>query len=146
MSRIKTLGAMAAAAALAVPLAGCADDEPVATPPAATEQPTGQGGADQEDLEGRLGEDVDLTGEVAEVLSGNAFTIGGDQIGENPVLVVGADVPSGLAGGDQVRVSGTVREFQVAGYEEDLDLDLIDDEFEDFDGDPAIQAASVERT
>jgi hypothetical protein len=42
-------------------------------------------------------------------------------------------------------VSGTVKEFQVPGYEQDLDLDLIDQEFEDFDGDPAIQANSVTR-
>ncbi len=31
------------------------------------------------------------------------------------------------------------------GWEQDLDLDLIDQQFEDFDGDPAIQAASVTR-
>ena len=42
-----------------------------------------------------------------------------------------------------MRVSGTVKEFQVRGFEEDVDLDLVDQEFEDFDGDPAIQANSV---
>ncbi|MBY3552614.1 hypothetical protein [Modestobacter lapidis] len=68
--------------------------------------------------------------------------MGGEEIGENPILVVAADVPA-LAEGDEVTVAGTVAEFQVAGFQEDLDLDLIDNEFEDFDGDPAIAATSV---
>ena len=56
--------------------------------------------------------------------------------------MVGAQVPA-LDEGAEVQVAGTVVEFQVLGYEEDLDLDLVDNEFEDFDGDPAIQATSV---
>lgn len=156
--RTRRMSTMIAAAALATAtLAGCGDDgdtaaedvpvtdatEPSATE--ATEQPgvgeEGEGGAAQDDLQ--VGQDVSLTGEVAEVLSAEAFTVGGDEVGENPVLVVGADVPAGLADGDTVAVSGTVVVFSVPGYEEDLDLDLIDQEFEDFDGDPAIQADSV---
>jgi hypothetical protein len=134
-------------------LAACGGDETIRdpgelNPPAAvTEQPNlgeqGQGGAAQEDLDGKLGQQVQVTDEVATIISPNAFTIGGDEIGENPILVVGANLPPGLVEGQQVRVSGTVKEFQVRGYEEDFDLDLVDQEFEDFDGDPAIQADSV---
>ncbi|HEX2298132.1 MAG TPA: hypothetical protein VHH34_06390 [Pseudonocardiaceae bacterium] len=143
---------IAAAAVAALPLAGCTDDNDAATDqpaPVQTEQPgvgeQGQGGAAQESIEDRLGQQVQLTGEVGEIISVNAFTLGGDEIGENPVLVVGADVPPALAAGERVQVDGTVKEFRVAGYETDLDLDLVDQEFEDFDGDPAIQADSVTR-
>lgn len=134
-------------------LVACGGDETIRdpgelNPPAAvTGQPDlseqGQGGAAQEDLDGKLGQRVQVTDEVATIISPNAFTIGGDEIGENPILVIGANLPPGLVEGQQVRVSGTVKEFQVRGYEEDFDLDLVDQEFEDFDGDPAIQADSV---
>ena len=89
-----------------------------------------------------LGETVTVNGEVSELIGTNAFTIGGEEIGDNPILVVAAQVPA-LGEGDVVEVAGTVVEFQVIGYEEDLDLDLVDNEFEDFDGDPAIAATSV---
>jgi hypothetical protein len=144
----------ASVVALAVlPLVACGGDETIRdpgelNPPAAvTGQPNlggqGQGGVAQEDLDDRLGQQVQVTGEVATIISPNAFTIGGEEIGENPILVVGSNLPPGLVEGQQVRVSGTVKEFQVRGYEEDVDLDLVDQEFEDFDGDPAIQADSV---
>ncbi|MGH4010245.1 MAG: hypothetical protein ACRDTH_19155 [Pseudonocardiaceae bacterium] len=137
-----------------LPLVACASDETVSepevlSPPAVTDQrgigEQGQGGAAQESLEGRLGQQIQVTGEVATIISPNAFTIGGDELGENPILVVGANLPAGLTTGDTVRVTGTVKEFQVPGYEKDFDLDLIDQEFEDFDGDPAIQASSITR-
>lgn len=142
-------------ALVAFSMAACASDETagdpgvVRPPPAVAEQPglgeQGEGGAAQESLEGRVGQQVQLTGEVATIIAPHALTVGGDDIGENPILVVGANIPSGLSQGETVRVSGTVKEFQVPGYEKDLDLDLIDQEFEDFDGDPAIQADSVTR-
>ncbi len=137
-----------------IPLVSCGSDEnvrdpEVLAPPAVTDPrgigEQGQGGAAQGSLEGRYGQQIQVTGEVATIISPEAFTIGGDEIGENPILVVGANMPAGLTSGETVRVSGTVKEFQVPGYEEDLDLDLIDQEFEDFDGDPAIQANSVTR-
>lgn len=137
-----------------IPLTACGADDTVGDPGAAnppvvdsSKQPgvgdEGQGGASQESLEGRVGEQVQLVGEVATLITPNALTLGGDEIGENPILVIGADLPPNLTEGEQVRVSGTVQVFQVPGYEEDLDLDLVDQEFEDFDGDPAIQADSV---
>lgn len=143
---------LAAGLALAVlPFtAACGDDdeELAVTPPAAVAQPTtavesgGQGGAAQEAIEDRIGETVNLNGEVATVISPNAFTVGGDEIGENPILVVSA-ATSGIAEGDTVKITGEVIRFSVPGVEEDLDLDIVDNEYEDFDGDPAIQATQV---
>lgn len=40
-------------------------------------------------------------------------------------------------------VTGEVIRFSVPGVEADLDLDIVDDEFGDFDGDPALQATAV---
>lgn len=133
--------------------AACAEDEVETTPPAAVadnEDPevveeteeSGQGGAAQGAIEDRVGETVSLEGEVAAIVDENAFTIGGDQIGENPILVISSLNPA-VAEGDTVMVEGEVVEFSVPGIEEDLDLDLIDNEFEDFDGDPAISATAV---
>lgn len=147
--------ATAVVAMAVITITACGSDETVSDPATVnpptvvepSEQPgvgeEGQGGAAQESLVGRVGQQVELVGEVATIIAPNAFTLGGDEIGENPILVVGAAIPKGMAEGDQVRVSGIVKIFQVPGYEEDLDLDLVDQEFEDFDGDPAIQAQSV---
>lgn len=128
--------AVVAAVALVPVLAACGEDE-VPADTGAVEEPA------QDELEElALGETVTVNGEVSEVIGPNAFTVGGEEIGDNPILVVGAQVPA-LEEGAEVQVAGTVVEFQVLGYEEDLDLDLVDNEFEDFDGDPAIQATSV---
>ena len=122
--------------ALSPVLAACGEDE-VPADSGAVEEPA------QDELEElALGETVTVNGEVSEVIGPNAFTVGGEEIGDNPILVVGAQVPA-LEEGAEVQVAGTVVEFQVLGYEEDLDLDLVDNEFEDFDGDPAVQATSV---
>jgi hypothetical protein len=53
-----------------------------------------------------------------------------------------AEVPA-LEEGAEVQVAGIVVEFQVLGVEEDIDLDLVDNEFDDIDGDPASQATEV---
>ncbi len=128
--------AVLAAVALVPVLAACGEDE-VPADTGAVEEPA------QDELEElALGETVTVNGEVSEVIGPNAFTVGGEEIGDNPILVVGAQVPA-LEEGAEVQVAGTVVEFQVLGYEEDLDLDLVDNEFEDFDGDPAVQATSV---
>ncbi len=84
-------------------MAACGSDETagnpevVNPPPAVAEQPglgeQGQGGAAQESLEGRIGQQVQLTGEIATIIAPHALTLGGDDIGENPILVVGANIP-----------------------------------------------------
>lgn len=141
-----------------IPLAGCAAEEPAEVPPAAEESVAaetpededtpgvgeeGEGGAAQESVSDKVGQDVDFTGEVAEVLAPNAFTVGGDEVGENPILVVSAVLPENFSDGDQVQVQGTVEVFTVLGFEEGLGLDLVDNEFTDFEDDPAVQASDV---
>lgn len=79
---------------------------------------------------------------MATKVGANAFTLGGDEIGENPVLVVSATAPQ-VDEGDTVTVTGKVIRFSVPGVEADLDLDIVDNEFSDFDGDPALQATAV---
>lgn len=143
-------------AMVVIPITACGSDEtirdPAVSPPAVVETPEqpgvgeeGQGGAPQGSLQDRVGQQVELIGEVATIIGPHALTIGGDEIGENPILVVGTSIPKGVAEGEQMRVNGIVKVFQVPGYEQDLDLDLVDQELEDFDGDPAIQAESVAR-
>lgn len=137
----------------AVPPAGTTRPaSPASTPPGSATSgtttplnPGAAGGLAQEELTGRIGQNVTVTGEVAEVLSPGAFTLGGDQIGENPVLVVNAKTPRGIEDGSRVRVTGQVIRFNVPGYKEDFDLDVVTNEFDDFDGDPAVRATSVSK-
>lgn len=113
---------------------------PPALPPVG--EATGQGGLSQEALQGRIGQTLTVNGEVATKVDTNAFTLGGDEIGENPVLVISATAPK-VDERDTVRVTGKVIRFSVPGVETDLDLDIVDNEFSDFDGDPALQATAV---
>ena len=134
-------------ALIVLPFTAACGEEEEAVPPAAEErveepEDSGQGGAAQGAIEDRVGETVSLDGEVAELVGANAFTIVGDEVGENPILVISATNPN-VDEGDAVMIEGEVVEFSVPGVEEDLDLDLIDNEFEDFDGDPAISATAV---
>ncbi|MGH3938955.1 MAG: hypothetical protein ACRDTG_10030 [Pseudonocardiaceae bacterium] len=148
--------ATAVIAMAVIPIAACGSAETTRDPgvdsPTAvetSEQPgvgeEGRGGASQSSLQDRVGQQVELIGEVAAIIGPHALTLGGDQIGENPILVVGTSIPKGVTEGEQIRVNGIVKIFQVPGYEQDLDLDLVDQELEGFDGDPAIQAESVAR-
>jgi hypothetical protein len=140
---------LAALALALLPFAtACTDEADPAEPAAAVASPeesvgdTGQGGAAQEAIEDRIGDSVTLNGEVAELVGQNAFTIGGDEIGENPILVVSATNPA-VDEGDSVRVQGKVIEFSTTDVESDLEIDIVANEVEDFEGDPAIEASSV---
>jgi hypothetical protein len=132
------------------PLPPATDSATPANPPTTpTASPSpggvlGEGGGElsQEVLEGRIGQEVTIAAEVATILGPNAFTVGGDEVGENPVLVVSATAPQ-VQEGSSVRVVGQVVRFTVPGVEQDLDIDIVDNEFEDFDGDPVVTATSV---
>ncbi len=159
----RATAAVAAALLLSATVAGCGDDASeaeaeagAAAPPSTTSSATtppspptasadgagAEGGLSSEALRGRVGQTVTVTGEVAALVGSNAFTLGGDTIGENPVLVVSASGAT-VQEGDQVRVRGKVIRFSVPGVEQDLDLDLVDNEFAEFDGEPALQASTV---
>lgn len=83
-----------------------------------------------------------IAGEFATLLGPSAFTVGGDEVGENPVLVVSATAPQ-VQEGSSVRAVGQMVRFTVPGVEQGLDIDVVDNRFEDVDGDPVVTATSV---
>lgn len=131
------------AVAPGVALAGCADDE-------------GEGGAgadiedfpestqprmDDLELAGRIGEEVTVTARVGGA-EPHAFGLGGGAFGEDPVLVVGRDLPL-VASGDTVRVTGTARQYSVEALEAEIDGEIDGGELDD-DYEYAIVAEQVE--
>ncbi|SDQ63780.1 hypothetical protein [Quadrisphaera sp. DSM 44207] len=151
--------AAAAAALAAVLLTGCGSNQGEQAAPAASnaevpepaassrppgEAPAGAGaGAGDLGLTGQVGQQVELTGAVAEVLSPNAFTLETDEGGSTPVLVVASSVPAEVAQGAAVTASGTVAIFTAGEFEQALGVDLADEQFESYQGVAALQAQSV---
>ena len=97
---------------------------------------------------------VTVGGEVEQVIGPRAFMIGGDEfIGGDELLVVSAnnlptvaDRPAGetLAANDLIQVTGPVRRFDLADFEEEIGFDLDDAAFGAYAGQPAIIARSVD--
>lgn len=150
---------LAAAALVALPLAGCgdtaADTASESTTSAESASPSSDeggsgigesadGGAADQTLDGKVGEQVSFMAEVETMIEPNALTVGGEEVGENPILIVGADLPQDVEVGDTVQVRGTVEEFDLVGFEDDLSLDLVDNEFTDYDGGLAIKATTAD--
>lgn len=115
-----------------------------------------------EDEEGALGEEeqeqpdlvgqtVTVSGEVTSVIAPTGFTISGEQDAEladpntSGVLVVSAQ-EFGVTEGDVVQIVGEVALFRIADIESDLGIDLDDELFEEFEGQPALIASSVDMT
>ncbi len=61
-----------------------------------------------------LGETVTLQTEVQEIVGPNVFSVGEDE-----TLIVGTGMSDGLEEGDDVQVTGTVRNFLLADLEEE---------------------------
>jgi hypothetical protein len=93
------------------------------------------------------GQTVTVNGGVNVVLTETAFTIAESTLLDlNEVLVVGATgeaLEAALQTGSPVRVTGTVRTFNLVEVEEDLGVDLDDALFADFEGKPVILAQNV---
>lgn len=70
-----------------------------------------------------LGETVTLQTEVSEIVGPNVFTVG-----EDDTLVVGAGLADELSEGEEVQVTGTVRDFILTDVEPALGVDFDDDE------------------
>lgn len=151
--------ALAAAALVALPLTGCgdtaADTASSSTSAAESSSPStdeggsgigesGEGGAADSKLDGKVGQEVSFMAEVEKMIEPNALIVGGEEIGENPILVVGADLPQDVKVGDTVQVRGTVAKFDLVGFEDQLGIDLVDNEFADYDGGLAIQATTAD--
>lgn len=81
-----------------------------------------------DDSDALLGETVNVSGEVAEVISDRAFTLGENL--DDTVLVVSAPDAGGLVveEGVVVEVTGTVDEFVFQEYQDDFGFDDADEE------------------
>ncbi|MTE19896.1 hypothetical protein F0L17_12370 [Streptomyces sp. TRM43335] len=90
-----------------------------------------------------VGEERTIEGRVADVVSPWAFTVGGDEPGGvEPMLVVEGDMPP-VDQDDVVRVTGTVREFDLQEVQEELGVNLSDGLYRDYQGEPYIRARSI---
>jgi hypothetical protein len=94
------------------------------------------------------GEHVTVTGEVAEIISEKAFTIGStDGTDVEPLIVIYEDPVADLAFSSPVTVSGVVHKaFNVAVAEDQLDTELDKVTFSDWESQPYIEAGDVEVT
>lgn len=94
-----------------------------------------------------FGRRVTVSGVVGERLSRRAFTIGESGIGEE-VLVVSAQGSSGaatpLTESAALRVTGTVRRFDLRAIEDEIGADLDGGLFSDWRGSPVIVASAVQ--
>jgi hypothetical protein len=99
-----------------------------------------------QDVEAYADQEVTLSADVAEVLSDRSFTITGPEGEEvEPILVVTEDAVEGLEQGGSVLVAATAHdEFELADVEEELGVDLTDEEYEEWDGEPYLTASQVE--
>ncbi|MFC4903016.1 hypothetical protein [Kocuria oceani] len=88
------------------------------------------------------GQQVTLSAEVSETISPDTFAIAG---AVDPLLIVEEQEIPPLDDGQVVQVTGTVQEgFDVAGVEQELGVDLEDEAFTEFEGEPYIMATSGE--
>lgn len=165
----KAAVSLLAAAGLALAGCGGADEDDTGTEvdditggevtetPAAEETPAPEGtqtrlpfyGAyDREFTDDRAvheGQEVTLTAEIVEVVSGNALEIGdpGD-ITLDPLLVMHDLGATGLEQDQAVEVVGTVMtDFDLTTAEEELGVDLEDELYTDYEGDPWLRATEV---
>lgn len=95
---------------------------------------------------GFYGRPVTTSGEITDIVSLRSLTMAGD------LLVVsrqdlrdaqGQPLTTTVYGRDPVRVSGTVREFNLAEIEREIGADLQDDRFTRWLGKPVVVATSV---
>lgn len=101
-----------------------------------------------------INQTVDVRGEVDEVIGSRAISLNSPNATDPNVLVIskapivpvgGGDDESMFTNEDRVRVVGEVRRFSLRDVEEELGSDLIDEEFEDWEGEPVIIAENIER-
>jgi hypothetical protein len=118
------------------------DDEPLAAEPYVGPYDAAFAG----DVGSYVGQVVNLSADVDEVLTPTAFTIAGtDDTTVEALLVVGATEDTDLSPGTTVAVTGTVQEsFTVRDAEERLRVDLDDTRFAAWEQQPYVIANSVE--
>lgn len=104
-------------------------------------------GAIMEEPESFIGENVTVSGEVSQVLTPFSYIIGGEQfVGGSELLIIGPPpAVSSTPIADQevypqdvVQISGEVREFDRAAFEQELNVDLPADVFDQYAGEPVV--------
>lgn len=157
-TRALAAGVMAVAA---LGLTACGEDEDTAGTETGASVEDVQEGADEDaagpydgvydssfydDVESYDGETVTLSADVNEVLTPTSFTIAGtDDTEVEELLVVSADASNDLAADLTVEVTGMVHDaFDLTTAEEDLGTDLDDALYEDWDGEPFVEATLVD--
>lgn len=98
------------------------------------------------EMDSYVGEEVTLSANVNEVISPTAFTIAGtDDTTVDELLVVHPENLPEVSPDLTVGVTGTVMEaFDLVTVEEDLGVDLDDAFYEDWDGEPYLNATSID--
>ncbi|GAA2498383.1 hypothetical protein [Streptomyces gobitricini] len=95
------------------------------------------------DAESVVGQEGTFSGYVKEAISPWAFTIGGDEFsGVEPLLVIEKDLPS-VNEDELVRVTGTVREFDLAKVEQEIGVDFAETLYKKFQGEPYVMAREM---
>ncbi|WP_424346989.1 hypothetical protein [Kocuria sp. CH-021] len=92
------------------------------------------------------GQEVTVSAEVTETLSTDTFVIAGaEETAVDPLLIVEEQEIPPLDDGQVVEVTGTVaQDFDIAATEEELGIDLEDDLYADYVGEPYIMATRGE--
>jgi hypothetical protein len=100
----------------------------------------------REDMTAYTGQEVTLTAEVDEVLSPEAFSITSPDGEDVEPLLVLADGSSGaVEAGSAVTIAATpFDEFDPAEAEQQIEVDLEDDLYADWEGEPFLVATTVE--
>lgn len=107
-----------------------------------------------EDPQNFIGQEVRAVGEVSEVIGSRALVAQSTELESDDILVISRQplMPVGgvgeenllYQGGDRVAITGTVREFNIRELEQELGLDLVDEQFAQWEGRSVIIADSIE--
>jgi len=93
-----------------------------------------------------IGKTVTVSGEVEKVISPKAFTIEGDQLFNDPELLVVSTKEFPIIKDTLVQVTGRVRQLLVSEIESKFDLDLTQEFEVEFKGKPVLIATAVALT
>lgn len=140
------LSALLALLIAAIVAAGCGDDEAATEPDAIEATEPGISEITSDPLR-YVGQNVDLRGEVSEIffLPGG-FLLDESDGGGDDLIVYDMILPLGVTEGDEVEVRGTVRLVD-EDFREEVDDQFFDDfDFDDVQGQAAIQASLIDPT
>lgn len=99
-----------------------------------------------DDAESYVGQEVTVSADVTATLTDDSFVIaGGPDTTVDPLLVIEEQEIPPLDVGQAVKLTGTVEQaFDVAAVEEEFGIDLEDELFADYVGDPYLAVTSAE--